>query len=136
MSIRLSAESGETLAKLQRSFRLAERPPLLRLALAIAIQHASDRLPEEPTNSKGPEIPVKVITAGNDVLLDALLVERFAVLSPPLEATDRRRAYKTLVDFGLSWLARDYAAKGSPPDYLAQLAERYVDPGESAPGCA
>ena len=131
MSLRLSGESGEILTRLQRSFRLAERPPLLRLALAVGIREASDELPDGPTNSKGPEIPVRVMTAGNELLFDTLLLERFRGLSSPLEGTEKHRAYKTLGDSGLSWLARDYEAKGSPPDYLAQLAESYLRPAES-----
>jgi len=130
MSLRLSGESREILTRLQRSFRLA-RPPLLRLALAIGIRQAPDQFPDEPTNSKGPEVEVKVTTAGNDMLFDALLLETFRGLSSPLEGTEKHHAYKTFIDYGLSWLARDYEAKGSPPDYLAKLAESHVKPAES-----
>lgn len=120
MSVKLSNRSGEILGKLQRALRLPERPPLLRLALANGLL-ACDGALRHQDDSRGPEIPIKVITAGQDILMDSLLVE---VLGVPLDPASRRKAYKNLVDSGLERLWEQFEKMNSPTDFLVRLARQ------------
>jgi len=126
VSIRLSEESGEIAGRLQRAFRLPDRPSILRLALAIGIREAGGSFPQKSADSRGPEIPLKTLTGGHDALLDALVVHVFREVPSPVDLRTKRRVYKRLVDLGLTWLAQDYDEQGRPVDYLAKLAERYM----------
>lgn len=125
MSVKLSAKSGDTLSKLQRALRLPERPPLLRLALAIGLRHAQALQPT-PVDSRGPEIPLKVITAGDEAFVDSLLLTSMENLSGPIDPGERRRLCKTLVDFGLSILSEEYSRIGDNAEFLTNLARKYL----------
>ncbi|MFZ5923949.1 MAG: hypothetical protein ACOYW4_01755 [Bacillota bacterium] len=122
MSVKLSHRSGEILGKLQRALRLPERPPLLRLAFAHGLLASDGVLPHQE-DSRGPEIPIKVITAGQDLLMDALLVE---ALGGTLDPTERRKAYKILVDYGLLKLWEQFEQMDGPSDFLVKLARQSV----------
>lgn len=124
MSVRLSKSSGEALVRLQRVLRISERPPLLRLALAIAIRECQGKFPDVSYDSKGPEIPLRVITGGQELLMDALVVE---VLGHAFESeSDRRRVYKHLVDYGLAKMLADFEQLETRSDYLLHLARHYL----------
>lgn len=121
MSVRLSHRSGEILGKLQRALRLPERPPLLRLALAQGMLAYAGELPHE--DSRGPEIPLKVITGGQDTLMDALVVE---TLGYSFDATERKGLYKRLVDLGLSVMYQRFEQMNTATDFLVQIARQSV----------
>jgi len=125
MSIHLSESSGDILSRLQRSFRLGARPPLLRLALAIGLRRCGGLMPAQ-TDSKGREIPVKVVSGGAGPLWDALILEAVPCLDA-LDSAKRKRAYKCLIDLGLSEIANDVQAEGTPGDYLARLAREHYE---------
>jgi len=84
---------------------------------------ASDGVLPPQEDSRGPEIPIKVITSVQDVLIDALIAE---VLGPRKDAADRRKAYKLLVDFGLLKLWEQFEQMDGPSDFLVKLARQSV----------
>lgn len=125
MSFKLCETSGIALGRLQRGLRLAERPPLLRLAFAVGMRECKGVIPEQ-LDSRGPEIPVKVLNGGNEALHDALVLSAFRNIRSPLDASDRRRVCKCLVDYGIGYLLRDYERCEERSDYLAVLAKKYM----------
>lgn len=122
MSIRLSADSGQILGKLQRSLHLPERPPLLHLALAEGLLLASQRIDLTQVDSRGPEIPLKVITAGQDLLIDSLFIEVIETYS--CTESERRKYFKILLDIGLQKLFEHFEKMDNSSDFLVQLARR------------
>jgi hypothetical protein len=122
LSVKLAHRSGEILGKLQRALQLPERPPLLRLALAYGLLTGISNLPHE--DSQGPEIPLKVITAGQDVLIDALIADQLGTV---VEPTERKRIYKCLVDLGLRVMMEQYeASSDGASEFLVQMAKQGV----------
>jgi hypothetical protein len=122
MSVKLCHRSGEILGKLQRALRLPERPPLIRLALAHGLLAVREKgLPHE--DSRGPEIPLKVINPGPDFLIDALIAQQ---LETPFDPADRKRLYKALVDLGLSVMFEKFEELESPTDFLVEMARQGV----------
>lgn len=129
MSIKLSQRTAEVIGRLQRALRLRERPPLIRLAFAIGLAECSGILPTNH-DSKGPEIPLKVITAGQDTLMDALIAEVFE--TPLDQPADRRRIYKCLVDYGFNCMAEDFKKAKGGSEYLVALARRSFSAGPNS----
>jgi hypothetical protein len=123
MSIRVSSESAEILRKLQRALRI-ERPPLVRLAFAVGLRHCNGTLPTQG-DSKGVEVPMKVITFGKDGLFDSTIIDEFGDVLVPFDSGDRRRVYKCLVDHGLGIMASDFEGDRQAVDVIAQMARKY-----------
>lgn len=126
LSIKLSEFSGETVARLQRVLRLPERPPILRLALAMGLRQCNATLPAQ-RDSKGPEIPLKVLFAGRELLFDSLVLTTLPEVSCPMEAGERRRIYKCLVDYGIEIIAHEFESAESP-DFLVDMVRRLMQP--------
>lgn len=122
MSIRLSQEAGEITNRLQRALRLPERPPILRLALALGLTRSAGTVPDQK-DSKGPEIPMKVLLQKDEPLYDSLFIQEFPAVQSPLDAAERRRVCKCLVDEGVGMLWKEYERLGKPSDFLARLTK-------------
>lgn len=125
---RLSEASAQTCMRMQRLLRIADRPALLRLAFAKGL--LSDLPIDPPADTKGPEIPLSVITRHDDQLYDALIGERLRML---IDQRERKRYYKQIIDVGFSVMSKEFSRVGDNSDYLVLLA-RSVREGESSGG--
>lgn len=128
MSIRLSEASGKCLPRLQRALLMVERPAVLRLAFAFGIKHSTSMSPETQ-DSKGPQIPLRVLTRGEDEMWDAVvshvLGKNSSTQGIPSEA-DQRRGYKMLVDHGVGILAGHLDRQPEAQDSLLMLIADYT----------
>lgn len=115
---RLSEETDRRVTILQTSFNFNDRPPILRLGLALALAHPTLDLTEK--DSAGPEIPLSAVVKDDELLLHAMITQK---LGRGLEPSERRRAYKQLVDFGVGLLWSKFEDEKDPETLLLQLSD-------------
>lgn len=119
MSFKLSIDSAEIIDRLKTRFKVADRPPILRLAFAKGLEVMPDILPPAK-DSKGAEIPLSAI---EDLLFDALIRQKFKIELTPKE---KRQYYKAIIDYGAVILQQE-DEYGDNSNLLLKLAKE-ADP--------